>query len=72
MAKNLIDMDRLPTMEELKEFFKKNDWSAARISDPAKRTDEERAEIAYVASVMDKKFEELAQSFTVGPGSARI
>ena len=54
-------MDRLPTMEELKEFFKKNDWSAAQISDPAKRTDEERAEIAYVASVMDKKFEELAQ-----------
>ena len=23
MAKTLLDMDRLPTMEELKEFFKK-------------------------------------------------
>ena len=48
MAKDLLDMDRLPTMEELKEFFKNNDWTSAKISDPAKRTDEERAEIAYV------------------------
>lgn len=61
MAKDLLSMDRLPTMEELKEFFKKNDWTSAKISDPAKRTEEERAEIAYVASVMDKKFEELAK-----------
>ena len=44
MAKDLLDMDRLPNMEELKEFFKKNDWTSAKISDPAKRTDEERAE----------------------------
>lgn len=70
MAKTLLNMDRLPTMEELKEFFKKNDWSAAQISDPAKRTDEERAEIAFVASVMDKKFEELAQK--KGRKSAKI
>lgn len=61
MAKTLFDMDRLPTMDEMKEFFRKHDWTSAQISDPAKRTDEERAEIAFVASVMDKKFEELAQ-----------
>lgn len=61
MKKDLLDMDRLPTIEELKEFFKKNDWTSAKISDPAKRTDEERAEIAYAAKLMDKKFEELAR-----------
>ena len=57
----LLEMNRLPTMEELKEFFKKNDWSAAQISDPAKRTPEEQAEILYAAKLMDEKFEELAQ-----------
>lgn len=61
MAKDLLNMNRLPTMEELKEQFKKNDWTTIQISDPATRTEEERAEIAYVAAIMDKKFEELAR-----------
>ena len=61
MAKDLLNMDRLPTMEELKEFFKKNDWTSAKISDPAKWTDEERAEISYVAKLMDEHFEKLAR-----------
>ena len=30
MAKTLLDMDRLPTMEELKEFFKKSDLFSAK------------------------------------------
>lgn len=29
-AKDLLDVDRLPTMEELKEFFKKNDLFSAK------------------------------------------
>ena len=57
----LLDMDRLPTIEELKDFFKQNDWTSAKISDPAKRTDEERAEISYVAKLMDEHFEKLAR-----------
>ncbi len=61
MEKDLLSMDRLPTMDEMKEFFRKHDWTTAQISDPATRTEEERAEIAYVAAIMDKKFEELAQ-----------
>ena len=61
MAKTLLDMDRLPTMDELKEFFNKNDWTSAKISDPAKRTDEERAEISYVAKLMDEHFEKSAR-----------
>ena len=62
MAKTLLDMDRLPTMEELKEFFKKNDWSAAQISDPATRTPEEQAEILHAAKLMDQKFEKLVRT----------
>ena len=61
MKKDLLNMDRLPTLDELKEFFKENDWTSTKIDDPAKRTDEERAEIAYAAKLMDKKFEELAR-----------
>ncbi|MBP3627469.1 MAG: hypothetical protein J6J39_05465 [Clostridia bacterium] len=55
MAKDLLNMDRLPTMEELKEQFKKNDWTTIQITDPAKRSEEERAEMAYVAAIIDKK-----------------
>lgn len=51
--------DRLPTLDEMKELFKKNDWTTMKIDDPAKRTPEEWAEISYVAEIMDKKFEEL-------------
>ena len=61
MKKDLLNMDRLPTLDELKEFFKSNDWTSTKIDDPSKRSDEERAEIAYTAKLMDKKFEELAR-----------
>ena len=61
MKKDLLTMDRLPTLGELKEFFKCNDWSTAKIDDPAQRTPEEKAEIAYTAKLMDKKFEELVR-----------
>ena len=61
MKKDLLTMDRLPTLDELKEFFKNNDWTTAKIDDPAKRTPEEQAEIEYTAKLMDKKFEELAR-----------
>ena len=61
MKKDLLELDRLPTLDELKEFFKENDWTSTKIDDPSKRTDEELAEIAYAAKLMDKKFEELAR-----------
>ena len=61
MNKDLLALDRLPTIDELKEFFKCNDWTTAKIDDPAQRTPEEKAEIAYTAKLMDEKFEELAR-----------
>ena len=61
MAKDLLNMDRLPTMAELKEFFRENDWTTMKLDDPAQRTAEERAAIANVAGAMDKEFEKLAR-----------
>ena len=61
MKKDLLELDRLPTLDELKEFFKENDWTTVKIDDPSRRTDAERAEIAYAAKLMDKKFDELAR-----------
>lgn len=46
MKTDLLELDRLSTLGELKEFFRNNDWTTAKIDEPSKRTDEERAEIA--------------------------
>ena len=61
MEQDLLSMERLPTLDEMKEFFRKHDWTTMKIDDPAKRTDEERAEISYVAKLMDEHFEKLAR-----------
>ena len=61
MKLDVLNMDRLPTLDELKQLFKENDWTSMKIDDPAQRTAEERAQIAYVAGVMDKEFEKQAQ-----------
>ena len=61
MEQDLLSMERLPTLDEMKEFFRKHDWTTMKIDDPAKRTAEQNEEIAYVTGVMDKKFEELAK-----------
>lgn len=61
MPDNLLDMDRLPTLDELKEFFKNNDWTAAKLDDSAQRTAEEREDIAHAAKLMDEHFEQLAR-----------
>ncbi len=58
---DILNMDRLPPLEELKQLFRENDWTTIKIDDPTKRTAEQNEEIAYVAGVMDKKFEELAK-----------
>ena len=61
MKKDLLNMDRLPTLDELKEFFRNNDWTTAKIDDPARRTPEEQAEIEYTAKLMDEHFEKLVR-----------
>ena len=44
----LLDLDRVPTLDELKEFFKKHDWTTAKISDPKSRTSEKVTDMEHV------------------------
>ena len=61
MKKDLLNMNRLPTLDELKEFFKENDWTSTKIDDSAQRTPEEQTEIEYTAKLMDEHFEKLVR-----------
>ena len=61
MDDDFLYSDRLPTLDEMKELFKKNDWTTLKIDDPAKRTPEEWEQISYVAGILEKKFEELVR-----------
>ena len=33
MKKDLLNMNRLPTLDELKQFFKHNDWTSIKIDE---------------------------------------
>ena len=53
----LLDLDRAPTILEMRAFFKKHDWSAAKISDLKSRSSEDNETISYVRRIMDSAFE---------------
>lgn len=57
----LLDLDRAPTILEMRAFFKKHDWSAARISEPKSRSTEHHEVISRIIRVMDAAFEEEAR-----------
>ena len=38
LDRTLLDLDRAPTLAELKAFFRKHDWSAAKLSEPEGRS----------------------------------
>lgn len=61
LDRTLIDLDRVPTFEELKAFFKKHDWSAAQLSDPKSRDPEKAAEIKEIKRIMNAAFEKKAR-----------
>jgi len=56
-----LDADRLPTMEELSEFFKTHDFTTLQVYDEGELDHEDNAEIAYVASVFNENWDELAR-----------
>ena len=57
----LLDLDRVPTLDELKAFFKKHDWSAAEIQIDGKKNQETVKDIAYIKKLLDEKFEKAAR-----------
>ncbi len=59
----LLDLDRVPTLEELREFFRKNDWSTATYKeiDYDKMDADEIENMEYIKGLMDEHFEPLAR-----------
>ena len=57
----LLDLDRSPTIPEMRAFFKKNDWSAAILSKPTSRSAETQTTVTYIQRIMDVAFEEEAR-----------
>ena len=57
----LLNLDRAPTILEMRAFFKKHDWSTAKISDPKSRTTDEHTAISRIGRIMDAAFEQEAR-----------
>ena len=57
----LIDMDRIPNMDELRESFKAHDFTTLQVYGEGELDHEDNAEIAYVASIFNEKWDELAR-----------
>ena len=58
---SLLKLDRAPTLDELIAFFKKHDWSAARLSDKNSRSAEKTQAMNYVKGIIDEEFEKAAR-----------
>lgn len=56
----LINLDRVPTMDELREFFKSNDWSASNLADFDNLPQEDIENIAFISKLINKKWDKLA------------
>ena len=54
----LLDLDRAPTILEMRAFFKKHDWSAVKISKPKSRTTEHHEAIGRISRIMGAAFEQ--------------
>lgn len=57
----LLDLDRVPTILEMRSFFKKHDWSAAKISESKSRSSEDHTAISRIGRIMDAAFEQEAR-----------
>lgn len=63
MSKNLLDLDRVPTIEELREFFRENDFSTATYRDvDYDKMDADGVEsLEYIKGLMGEKWDELSR-----------
>ena len=63
MAKNFLDLDRVPTIEELREFFYENDFSTAtyRDIDYDKMDADDVETLEYIKGLMGEKWDVLSR-----------
>ena len=59
----LLNLGRVPTLDELREFFRKNDWSAATYKDIDydKMDSDDTEGLEYIKALMDEHFEPLSR-----------
>lgn len=65
----LLDLDRAPTIKEMRAFFKKHDWSAAKISEPKSRSPKDQETISRVRRIIDAAFEKESRAKGLGAWS---
>ena len=61
LDRTLLDLDRTPTLDELKSFFRKHDWSAAQLSDPSGWSPDKAEEVEYIKRILNAEFEKVAR-----------
>lgn len=61
--KNLLELDRLPTKEELRAFFLSNDWTTDKPYDFSKWESEQTEELNYAKSVLAPVWNETAKKY---------
>lgn len=61
MDTSLINLERIPTLEELRDFFKSDDWSAAKVFNANKQDTETTEAILYIKKLMDEHFEPISR-----------
>ena len=59
--KTLLDLDRLPTQKELREFFLANDWSARKPYDFDKWSQEKMEDKNYTQNIFDKIWHKISR-----------
>lgn len=62
-TETLLNLNRTPTLDELREFFRKNDWSTATYKDIDydKMNSDETEGLEYIKALMDEHFEPLSR-----------
>lgn len=70
MKETLLDLDHVPTLEELKDYFRKNDFSTARYYDDKELSGEQAREIKEIGQVFKKQWDELAEQKGLKSGAA--
>ncbi len=58
---NVLELDRVPTLEELKMIFRENDWTTHKVYDDDELTPEMNEDIAHMKKLINEKFDPLAK-----------
>ena len=61
MKNTFHEMSNLPTLTDLRTFFRSHDWSADSLSSPSDRSSDKQSDMEYVKKLLDSQFEKSAR-----------